>query len=126
MKLTISGKTYDILKAIAQVWLPAAGTLYFTLAQIWHLPGAEEVTASVVALDTFLGVGLHLSSATYPKDGAISFVHPETGNPRMVLNIDTDPNDLKKRKTAVFSVDGVSRPMPQPPTETEFSEDTPK
>ena len=31
----LSNKTYDWLKYIAQVFLPAVGALYFGLAQIW-------------------------------------------------------------------------------------------
>ena len=36
MKMT--NKVYDILKWIAQYFLPAIGTLYFALAGIWGLP----------------------------------------------------------------------------------------
>ena len=34
----MSNKVYDILKFIAQVVLPALGTLYFALAGIWNWP----------------------------------------------------------------------------------------
>ena len=61
------GKTYDILKAVAQVWLPATGTLYLGLSQIWGLPGGDEVVATCLALTTFLGVGLGISQASYNK-----------------------------------------------------------
>ena len=33
--MSMSNKTYDILKWIAMYLLPAAGTLYFALAGIW-------------------------------------------------------------------------------------------
>lgn len=36
--MKLSNKVYDILKAIALIWLPAIGTLYFALAGIWQLP----------------------------------------------------------------------------------------
>ena len=36
--MSMSNKTYDILKWIAMYLLPAAGTLYFALAGIWGLP----------------------------------------------------------------------------------------
>lgn len=65
-----SSPVYDKLKAVAQIWLPAAGTLYFALAQIWGLPNAEEVSGTVLAVDTFLGVVLGLSSASYKNSGA--------------------------------------------------------
>jgi hypothetical protein len=53
-------KLHAALVSVAQIWLPAAGTLYFTLAQIWHLPDAEQVLGTITAVDTFLGVGLQL------------------------------------------------------------------
>ncbi len=64
----MTNKTYDILKYIAQIVLPAIGTLYFALAGIWHLPYSEEVVGTVTAVDTFLGALLMLSSANYKKN----------------------------------------------------------
>jgi hypothetical protein len=65
MKLT--NKTYDTLKSIAQIVLPAAGTLYFALASIWGLPYGEEIVGTITALDAFLGMVLGYSSAQYKK-----------------------------------------------------------
>lgn len=66
--MKLSNKTYDILKWIAQYLLPAAGTLYFSISQIWGLPCGEQVVGTITALDTFLGVLLGLSSNTYNKE----------------------------------------------------------
>ena len=63
----MSNSTYDILKKIAQVWLPAIGTLYFALARIWNLPFAEEIVGSLTAIDAFLGAILGISTAIYNK-----------------------------------------------------------
>ncbi len=63
--MRISDKVYDILKWIAQYFLPALGTLYFTLAQIWGLPYGEQIVGTIAAIDTFLGVLLGLSSKAY-------------------------------------------------------------
>ena len=38
-----SNRIYDILKWIALVVLPAVGTLYFSLAQIWGFPYGEQI-----------------------------------------------------------------------------------
>jgi hypothetical protein len=62
-------KLYDKLKFLAQVVLPALGTLYFALAGIWGLPDAERVVGTIVAVDTFFGVVLQLSSNAYAKTG---------------------------------------------------------
>ena len=56
--MSMSNKTYDILKWIAMYLLPAAGTLYFALAGIWSLPYGEQVVGTITAVDTFLGLPL--------------------------------------------------------------------
>ena len=63
----MSNKCYDILKYIAQVILPALGTLYFALAGIWGFPYGEQVVGTITAVDTFLGVILKVSSDNYYK-----------------------------------------------------------
>lgn len=65
--MTISNKTYDILKWVAQYFLPAAGTLYFAMASIWGLPYGEQVVGTITAVDAFLGVILGINSANYKK-----------------------------------------------------------
>lgn len=65
--MKLSNKTYDILKWIAQILLPAVGTLYFALSKIWGLPFATEVVGTIAAVDTFLGALLGISSANYKK-----------------------------------------------------------
>ena len=64
----MSNKAYDVLKFIAQIVLPAVATLYFTLAQIWGLPWAEQIVGTITAIDTFLGVILGVSTSTYKKE----------------------------------------------------------
>lgn len=61
----LSNRSYDALKWVALYALPALGTLYFALSQIWGLPRGEEVVGTVVALDAFLGVVLGLSNRSY-------------------------------------------------------------
>ncbi len=67
--MKLNDKTYDILKWIAQYLLPAAGTLYFALASIWGLPYGEQIVGTITAIDTFLGVILGISSASYNAEG---------------------------------------------------------
>lgn len=61
----MSNKLYDILKWVAQVALPALGTLYFALAGIWGFPYGEEIVGTITAIDAFLGVILGISSKQY-------------------------------------------------------------
>ena len=65
--MKMSNKVYDILKYIAQIVLPALGTLYFALAQIWGLPYGEEIVGTITALDAFIGAILHINTAAYKK-----------------------------------------------------------
>lgn len=66
--MSMSNKTYDILKWVAQLFLPALGTLYFALAGIWGLPYGEQVVGTITAIDTFIGITLGISSVNYNKD----------------------------------------------------------
>jgi len=58
----MSDKTYDILKYIAQVALPALIVLYAALAGYWHWPYTEAITGSLAAIDVFLGKLLMIKS----------------------------------------------------------------
>ena len=66
--MKISNKVYDILKWVAQYFLPAIGTLYFAISTIWGFPYGEQVVGTITAIDAFLGAILGLSSATYYKN----------------------------------------------------------
>ena len=65
----MSNKTYDVLKYIAQIVIPAIATLYFALAKIWGLPYASEITGTLAAIDAFMGALLQISTNQYNKDG---------------------------------------------------------
>ena len=67
----IKNKTYDILKALATIVLPAIAALYITLASIWGFGLAHEVNATIEAVICFinalLGLFLNQSSKAYHK-----------------------------------------------------------
>lgn len=65
--MKLSNETYDVLKWVAQILLPAMGTLYFALASIWGLPYGEQVVGTITAIDAFLGALLQISSDEYNK-----------------------------------------------------------
>lgn len=67
MKMKMSNQTYDVLKYIAQIVLPALGTLYFALTKIWNFPYGAEIVGTISAIDAFLGALLKLSSDQYYK-----------------------------------------------------------
>lgn len=67
----LSNGVYDMIKHIVQIVLPAIGTLYFTLSTIWGaeiFPYAEQIEGTILAVSTFLGIVLKMSSITYEKE----------------------------------------------------------
>ena len=66
--MKMSNEVYDKLKFVAQIVLPAAGTLYFALAGVWGLPYGEQIVGTITAVDTFLGVLLGISTAQYKQE----------------------------------------------------------
>lgn len=63
--MQVSNKTYDVLKFVAQILLPAIGTLYFAIASIWGMPYTEQIVGTITAVDAFLGTILGISSKVY-------------------------------------------------------------
>lgn len=94
-KPLLNNQAYDIARDAAQLYIPAFGTFYFTIAGVWGLPYAEQVVSTAVALATLLGVLLKVSQVQYKRsdirfDGA--------------LNVDkTDP----EKDTYDFAVDNL-------------------
>lgn len=66
--MKMSNKCYDILKYIAQIVLPALGTLYFALAKIWQFPYGAEIVGTITAVDAFLGALLKISTNQYNQE----------------------------------------------------------
>lgn len=112
--MVLSDKLHRMLKFIAQIALPAVGTLYFALAGIWNLPFPEKVLGTIIAVDTFLGVMLGISTNSYLKsdaqyDGSINVVE---GVPKVYsLELNKGPEDLDNLKKATFKVN------PTPPSQ---------
>lgn len=104
----LSKKSYDFLKWVAQILLPALGALYFTLSGIWDLPNGEQVVGTITAVDLFLGLLLQVSTTQYNKsdakfDGAIDIVETDNAK-RFSLNLKGDPNELDQKNQVVFKV----------------------
>lgn len=63
--MLFTNKTYDVLKWITLILLPASGTLYFTLGNIWGFPYSEQVVGTLSAVAAFLGILLGISTYNY-------------------------------------------------------------
>lgn len=108
--MILSNKVYDVIKVLAILILPALATLYFTIAQIWGLPMAEQVIGTITAITTFLGVIARLSSGSYQKDpsnfdGIMNVVTKEDGGKVYDLSLHGDPETLQDQKVVTFKVD---------------------
>lgn len=67
----MSNKTYDLLKWIALVFLPAFTTFYGVVGTTFAIPYTQEVLTILVAFDTFLGTLLGVNSAKYKSKNNI-------------------------------------------------------
>lgn len=111
-KPLLGDSAYNRLKNSTTVIIPAVGALYFTLAQIWHLPKAEEVVGSLAALNTFLGVTLGISTRSYNRSdtkyaGIIEVEETEdVKNLNIILNEAAVP--LEDQPEVTFKVDNSS------------------
>lgn len=63
--MKLSNATYDTLKFIAQIVLPAIATLYSALAGIWGFPYGTEIVGTISAIDIFMGALLQISTNNY-------------------------------------------------------------
>ena len=93
----LKNQHYDIIKWIALIFLPALGTAYFGIAQIWGLPYAEEVVGTIVIIEVFAGALLQVSSKQY-EDAEIGTLYTDTtdleGIPEVSSEFTTDPTEL--------------------------------
>lgn len=102
-------KTYNRIKILVQMILPAISALYFGLASIWGLPDAEKVVGTIAAFTTFLGICLGISSKQYHEsdaayDGSIVVSTPKVGKKRFSLELNGDPDDLEGKEFIRFKV----------------------
>lgn len=109
----LNDKLYSTLKWVVAIVLPASGTLYFALANMWGWPHAEDVVGTISAVTTFLGVILGLSTRAYNAsdrkyDGEIntSTNLDEDGRARTVFSLDLKdaPERITDKNEVTFKV----------------------
>lgn len=64
----MSNETFDVLKWVAMLLLPALATLISALGTIWGLPWAPQVSDTIVAVNAALAMALGISSINYYKE----------------------------------------------------------
>lgn len=66
--MKMKNETYDILKWVAMLLLPALATLISALGNIWGLPWAPQVSDTIVAVNAALAMVLGISTINYQKE----------------------------------------------------------
>jgi len=61
----MSNKTYDILKALAQIWLPLVATIAIGIGEIWGIDILTPIGATITMIDAALGVALSKVSTDF-------------------------------------------------------------
>lgn len=99
-------KFVAVVRNIALIWLPAAATLAVTVGAIWNITYAQAIANTIIAVDTFLGVGLGITNVSGNGfDGEFLVTGGQAGpDTRGVLNLTTDLNKLSSRNEIRFKV----------------------
>lgn len=103
----LSDRTYSTLKWTAQVGLPALGTLVAVLTPLWGFPAGDQIVGTILAVDTFLGVALGLSTRQYRKHATVGdiVVNPKPGGGKTYsLDFDSDLSELDSRQEVLFKI----------------------
>lgn len=104
----LNNKQYDVIKYLTVVLLPAVGTLYFALSQIWGLPAGEAVLGTLAAIQVFIGATMRVTTKQYEESGEkyIGEINV-TENPDKTLfslDLEGDPEELIDKDEAIFKV----------------------
>lgn len=107
-KSHLSNRIYNLLKYITQIALPAVGSLYFGLSQIWGFPNGEQVVGTIALITVFMGVLLGISTVNYKNsgakyDGAIDVTESVDGK-LFSLELEDDPYSLEEKPEVVLKV----------------------
>ena len=66
--MKISNRMYDVLKWVAILFLPALAILIRTVFAIWQIPLGDQISATIIAIQVFLGAILGVSTLNYNKE----------------------------------------------------------
>ena len=66
--MVLKNSWYDRLKWLAMFVLPALALLVQSVFAIWGIPYGEQISATIVAINAFLGACLGISNLNYKKE----------------------------------------------------------
>lgn len=108
--MQFSNSTYNTLKWVAQILLPALAVFYIAVAPLWGFPKQEEVAGTIMALDLLLGTLLGISNANYKRDpnrfdGEALIKNLDDNTKGLKLVFDGTIEELAEKDEIVFKVD---------------------
>lgn len=98
----MNNQTYDILKRVALVVIPALATFVNAVGIVWGVPYTNEVTASITAFGVFLGAALGVSSKNYEPETHGNLV--VTKHDEVYADFTAEPSNLKDGDTIILKV----------------------
>lgn len=98
----MSNKTYDAIKYVALIIIPALATFVSAIGIVWGLPYTNEVTMTITAFGVFLGAVLGVSSSNYEPETHGNLV--VTKHNDVYADFASEPTNLKDGDTLVLKV----------------------
>ena len=98
----MNDQTYDILKRVALIIVPALATFVNAVGIVWGVPYTTEATATITAFGVFLGAALGVSSANYTPDTHGNLV--VTKHNDVYADFAAEPSNLKNGDSIVLKV----------------------
>ena len=98
----MNDKTYDILKRVALIIIPALATFVNAVGMVWGVPYTNETTATITAFGVFLGAALGISSKNYEPETHGSLV--VTKDDAVYAAFAAEPANLKDGDTIALKV----------------------
>ena len=98
----MNDKTYDILKRVALIVVPALATFVNAVGIVWGVPYTNEVTATITAFGAFLGAAIGVSSKNYEPDTHGNLV--VTKHNDVYADFTAEPSNLKDGDTIILKV----------------------
>ena len=66
--MKMKNETYDILKYVSTIFIPALVVLVLTVGKIWTLPYYVQIAGTIAAIGVFIGACIKVSSDKYNDD----------------------------------------------------------
>lgn len=98
----MNDKTYDILKSVALIVVPALATFVNAVGIVWGVPYTNEVSATITAFGVFLGAAIGVSSKNYEPDTHGNLV--VTKHNDVYADFTAEPSNLKDGDTIILKV----------------------